>query len=307
MAVTLNLQKYHHLVIITKDPWLAVQRWADIFKFEAPVVNDVGPGSREFFDEYPSLFRGKPWHSDFKQSVFRQPSFFFEINGIGDTADCFTEFEDTHGNGICYFGFAAEEKRDSFISRVNYEYEVPTIVEQYFPGGDWSVIGTEKLLGCNLCVKKEVSGSHSFDPMMPDFTEASILVPDLINAVKYWEELFDVKDIALTDKYVEARFRDSAVKIRIKAAELEGGPFPLHLIQSGLREEQGPFTEYYKRHGNGIWNISMPEPPEGIDTFSDRMRDDFGYSIYAEYPLFGKVYTVFDTVDELGTNITIAR
>jgi hypothetical protein len=293
MNTKVNLSKYHHLVVLAKEPQKAVDMWAKAFQFEAPALYDTGPVYKQFLsDKFPSLYRGKYWKSDFKQAVFNQQSFFFEIDGTGDQEDCFTEFEKEHGNGICYFGVLAGTKRDDFVDCLNKELGCETIIDQKFPGGDWSVIETEKVLGCNLCVKKESGGDHTENSKLVDFSEISILVPDVEKAVEGWKYIFEIESTEI--KVVESNV------FSYKAAEMVGGPFLFHLIEP---EKEEPFTDYVKEHGYGIFAVTVPV--ENVEEQKAHMGEACGFKLLLDIELFGKHYAIYDTVDVMGTNVAI--
>lgn len=304
MKTKLNLNMYHHLVVLAKDTQKAVDTWAEVFHFEAPPLYSLGDvyGKflKEHINEYPSLYRGNVWMSDFKQAVFNEHSFFFEIDGTGEESDCFTEFEKEHGNGICYLGFLAGAKRDDFVSELNNSLDCATIVDQKFPGGDWSVMETNPVLGCNLCIKKEPGGDHTENPKIVDFSEVSILVENLDKAVSGWKEVFEIETVTCSTIQTEAVYKGEQISISCKAAELTGGPFPIHLIEA---KEEGPFADYVKEHGYCIFAVAVPVADQEKE--KKHIEDECGFQQLLNMELFGKKYCIYDTVNTMGTNIAI--
>lgn len=175
-------------------------------------------------------------------------------------------------------------------------------MEQYFPGGDWSVNYTEKLLGIDLCVKKLPGGDHTDHPVMPDFAGLTVLVDALDEKLAAWKEIFGAKKIKSRIEKMTVNYLGADCEVTVKAAEISDGLLPVDLIEAG---KNGPFADYFRAHGSGVFQISIPS--------SDDYRKKTAAALEAEgmdellrYELFGKRYTVYNTVDRMGANIALA-
>lgn len=302
MPVSVPLTKYHHIVIVAQNAAEAVRLWSRVFDFEAPKLNDLAHFFKMFNDpQYPSLLRGKHWDSDFKQAVFNQHSFFFEIDEPG-TGDNFAEFVSKHQNGVAYIGLIAGEDRDAFLERLQDEYGCETVVEQYFPGGDWSVNYAEKVLGIDLCVKKLPGGDHTVNPVMPDFAGLTIVVDDLEEKLDGWRALLGAEKIRKMSGTTVMSGRGADREVYVKAAEISDGLFPIYLVEAG---EEGPFAEHYRTHGSGVFHITVPADGGLGAKAQSRLRGE-GFTQLVRYELFGRTFTVYDTVDKMGANISLA-
>lgn len=301
MAVKVPLTKYHHIVIVAQEAAEAVRLWSKVFGFDAPKLNDLGPVFQMFHDpQYPSLLRGKRWDSDFKQAVFNQHSYFFEIDEPG-TKDNFTDFVEKHGNGVAYIGLIAGEDRDAFLERLQGEYGCETVVEQYFPGGDWSVNYAEKLLGIDLCVKKLPGGDHTDNPVMPDFAGLTIVVDDLDQKLAAWGDILGAEKVKRITETLKTVCRGSECEVTVNAAKVEDGLLPIYLVEAG---ESGPFADYFKAHGSGVFQISIPAEGE-FQRKAEAALADEKLTELVTYKLFGRSYRVYDTVDRMGANVAL--
>ena len=224
MRVYGRLDTYNHLVLTARNPEAAVKNWADAFGFDAPGILDTTPYFlRLDMERCPSFYRGQPWHCEFKQAVFQEPNQFFEIDGAG-RQDGFSEFLDRHGNGMYYFGILAGEQRDALVARLVDEFKRTVILDQKFPGGDWCVLDTEDLLGCDLCIKSVTCVENKDHICVPDFTDMALLVPDLDKALSYWRQIFNVQNILEKPVEIEGNI--------CRAVKISDGLFPVYLLET---------------------------------------------------------------------------
>ncbi len=286
MQVYGRLDTYNHLVLVARKPEEAVRHWADAFGFDAPPVLDTTPYFKELdMERVPSYYRGQPWHCEFKQAVFQQPEQFFEIDGAG-SRDGFSEFLDRHGDGMMYFGILAGAQRDALVDRLVREMGRTVILDQKFPGGDWCVLDTEALLGCDLCVKSVTCVENKDHIAVNDFTDMALLVPDLSQALSWWRQIFNVEMVE------EGDFEFGGNTCRV--ARISDGLFPVYLIETAACQ---PLEQHRQAHG-GLFFLGMKAEETLWNNVKARTQAQA-----VRFTFFGTSFECLFTIDQLATNI----
>ncbi len=143
---------------------------------------------------------GEKWLPDFRQTVFQSKRHFFEIDEPGET-DYFRRSLNNHGNSICYLGIYVGDDRDRFIGELNKNFGDRVLIYQLLDfvkiQGDWTVLDTEDLLGCDLCLKKYDPDHQVKEIPAECFEEIYIAVRNLEKTLENWKKIFVVNDFQL--------------------------------------------------------------------------------------------------------------
>lgn len=303
MSVTGHLDTYNHVVVVTENLEECNKAWAELFGYEPPEIFDT----KQYFDWvdynlYKTLYRGKNWHGDMTQCVVFQKQYLLELKQPG-TEDCLREFYEAHGQGIPYFGIVEGSNRNAFVNRMVQDYGCDLVHDQKYPGrGDWCLLDTEKLLGCRLCVKEDGYVNDPKPPMMDDFHEMTIVVPDINVASENWKSVFGIDSIKvekITDEYI---YQKQKKRMEIKAAEITDGVFPIHLIE---QEEQCLLQTVSRRQCSGIHHVSLKMDELQKNEFLKNAKEKLNVQVLEEYDLFGEHYIILDSLKTLGTFLGI--
>lgn len=136
------------VAIAVEDIDRALDHWCDVFAVERPEVRLMGlPNTDE-------TYRGEPASYGMKLAVIEVPGqpVVIELVEPDDNPSTFREFLDAHGEGVHHLGFAVGDARDAVVGELA-ERGHALRVEAFYPGGSWTVVDTEDVLGVNLNIK----------------------------------------------------------------------------------------------------------------------------------------------------------
>jgi hypothetical protein len=305
MEHKVSLKDYNHLVIVSSDPQKAVKVWGDVFDFNAPNVRYTGEEKEqvvpnELKDKIWCKYHGKDWKCQFYQAVFPQKSAFFEINGAGKD-DYFDNYLKSHRNGVCFLGTLNTNYRDMFVSEcIKDGYE--EIIEHFFCFGDWSVIGLEKELSLDICVKKTPCNHADLNSKIPDFSEILILVPDINKSAKTWNSIMNANIEKIYEEKQSFVYKGKKMEFISKYAKIDTGLFPIHIMEAG---DKGPFADYVKEHGYGVYQIGVKLSEDKIKQVISKLEDSYKFRKSTELVLNSIRYISYNSVDVMGINISL--
>lgn len=297
-----HLNHYHHSIIVTDDVRKSTKAWATLFDFREPEIMD--PTDSKFdldLSQFVSRYRNQEWMIDMKQSVLYQEGALLELKQPG-TADFQREFLEENGNGMPYFGIVENENFLPFKNRLIQEFHCDLVHDQKYPfPGSWCLLDTRKLLGIAICLKDDGFVGHVEPPVLPAFSEISIVVPNLDDALKNWESMFHVTFSAKESIFTNCYFYGNPSHMKFQMADLSGVlPFKLRLIEP---HTEGIFQDYLNTHGQGIHHLCFSESKQKTNLLIRRAVSELPLSIMAEYSIGDKHYTILDSSDLLGCNI----
>ncbi len=131
------------------------------------------------------------------------------------------------------------------------------------------------------------------------------VVPDIEKAAAAWAELLGIETPPVRETHLEGgefyTYRGQPVSCDLKVCNIPMGSFVLELHQPVGGDST--FLEYMKKHGFGLHHMSF-EVGEQRDAVVEEMQEA-GYAIrtLGIYP--GSSWTVMDTEDTLGVNLSI--
>ncbi len=151
MRNPLDLNGFIQIAIIVPDIEVAAREWSQILNVPMPeikvhqTVDTTDPNI---------MYYGKNYKYGLKlASIMAPQGFIIELHQIlDDNPSTYNEFIKEHGYGVHHLGFAVGERRDSVVNEF-VERGYPKRVEHFYPGGSWTIIGSEESLGVNLNVK----------------------------------------------------------------------------------------------------------------------------------------------------------
>ena len=315
MAGTMNcsadLNNFNNMGIVTADVQTAAEAWARIFEFKLPHIVDASKGwpgmdKSGILDTYPTLYRGNKWtDGGIKQYNVVQKKYAFEVKEPGKH-DAQREFLDAFGNGVCYLAYEAKENRNQLVQHLISDYgcEMLHYMKYQEPyRGDWCTMDTLDLLGVVLVIKADGYSEYRTFPLMDDFREFTVVVPDLKKAVRNWGDVFAIPYPKIRTIETEVEYKGEKSVRTVKAAEITEGAYIIHLVEAG---EQGPFADFgASRAPGGVFHVSMEMEPEEQADMIEKFRSVIGKGILCEFDLFGRHYRVFDSLDILGINFAM--
>lgn len=151
MRNPLDLNGFIQIAIIVPDIEVAAREWSQILNVPMPeikvhqTVDTTDPNI---------MYYGKNYKYGLKlASIMAPQGFIIELHQIlDDNPSTYNEFIKEHGYGVHHLGFAVGDRRDSVVNEL-VERGYPKRVEHFYPGGSWTIIGSEESLGVNLNVK----------------------------------------------------------------------------------------------------------------------------------------------------------
>ena len=151
MKNKLDLNGFIQIAIMVEDIEKARVEWADMLGVPVPDILEQpkpeGP--------IPGLtYRGKEASYGLRLAMIHAPQgFVIELHQVTDDCDStFKEFIKEHGYGVHHLGFQVGERRDAVVNEFEeMGYELRTV--GYYPGGNWTIVDSEKRLGVNLNIK----------------------------------------------------------------------------------------------------------------------------------------------------------
>ncbi|MCC2314325.1 VOC family protein [Cellulomonas xiejunii] len=136
------------VAIVVEDMDKALDHWCELFAIERPEVRVMGlPNADE-------TYRGEQASYGMQLAVIEVPGqpVVIELMEPDDNPSTFREFLDKHGEGVHHLGFAVGDARDAVVGELAGRGHALR-VEAFYPGGSWTVVDTEDVLGVNLNIK----------------------------------------------------------------------------------------------------------------------------------------------------------
>ncbi|RZS62142.1 VOC family protein [Xylanimonas ulmi] len=147
MSHPVALRGLIQVAIVVEDIDKALDHWCELFAIERPQVRAMGlPNDDE-------TYRGQPAHYGMRLAVIEVPGqqVVIELTEPDHHPSTFREFLDKHGEGVHHLGFAVEG-RDAVVRDLA-QHGHALRVEAFYPGGSWTVVDLEDVLGVNLNIK----------------------------------------------------------------------------------------------------------------------------------------------------------
>jgi methylmalonyl-CoA/ethylmalonyl-CoA epimerase len=146
----LDLKNFIQIAIIVPDTEAAAKEWSTLLGVPMPEIA-VQPKP-----ENPSeslTYRGTPASYELKLASIKAPQgFIIELHQCDENDSTFREYVNKHGYGVHHLGFAVGDRRDEVVEGLEGRgYDLRTV--GYYPGGSWTIVDTENVLGVNLNVK----------------------------------------------------------------------------------------------------------------------------------------------------------
>ncbi len=151
MKNPLDLNGFIQIAILVPDIEAAAREWSQILNVPMPEIKVFQTAETASPD---IKYYGKNYKFGLKlASIMAPQGFIIELHEIlDDNPSTFNEFIKEHGYGVHHLGFAVGDRRDSVVNEL-VERGYPKRVEHFYPGGSWTIIGSEESLGVNLNVK----------------------------------------------------------------------------------------------------------------------------------------------------------
>lgn len=311
-----HLDTFNHFSIVTRDAGLFRQCWETAFNVRIPEIIEPKEGQEKIdlskLFTYAPTYRGGPWPAGKNYGVtqvsvpplYQPHERMIEVKAAG-TMPSGINFYEHGGNGVQYLGIVEGDNRDPFLKELKEKYDCEKLEEMFYDPlpGDFCIVDTQQVLGTQLCVKKDGALNGRVEVILPETAEAAILVDDLDTAVRNWTDIFAIPTPKIQQAEETCLVREKAVQTSFRYARIEGAPFELYLIES---KGPGPFETFVKRKGHGIHHIAFDLGKE-TSAFTDRMKNQLEIDVLAEYHLDGKLYTVFDSAEKMGTAIAVRQ
>lgn len=244
----------------------------------------------------------------------------------------FREYYKKHGTGIHHIAFRTDnfEEAERMLLERGYDY----IVDTYSANGDrWTVFDTEDILGTNLCIKppeknlleihspKKVVSMQKGENLVIDgsgLIHIALVVNDVYKAAKEWGRLLgeEVGNMRirpkgnnqrnpgsrdLRNRYRENRDYGNGSQYEWIEADVHANGF---LIELNQPDKEGPFQEYYRKHGTGIQHIAF-RVGDKCDALNDLLEEEGYPYIVDTYAPNKDRWPVHDTEDVMGTNLCV--
>ncbi|MFD7920006.1 VOC family protein [Streptomyces sp. NPDC059740] len=149
MKNPLPLSGFIQIALVVDDMDEALDTWCRLLDVARPDVRVTAPQPNP-----NESYRGRTACYGLKFAVLEcaERGFVIELHEPDDNPSTFKEFKDRHGPGVHHIGFEVGEARDAVVEELAALGHQPRTVGHY-PGGSWTVIDTESVLGVNLNIK----------------------------------------------------------------------------------------------------------------------------------------------------------
>ncbi len=149
MKTPISFHGFIQIGIVVEDIEAALEAWCDLFEVPRPEIHVSQPAPNP--DE---CYRGAVANYGLKVAVIdaSDRGFVIELHEPDNHASTFREFLDKHGAGVHHLGFEVGDARDAVVEELaSGGYPVRNL--GLYPGGSWTVVDSEGVLGVNLNIK----------------------------------------------------------------------------------------------------------------------------------------------------------